>query len=166
MKTQRKVTVHGAEFDMTLYDTEGNSDGLFEKWSAEDDKIAQDMGTKTRFWTQHEERPEGLLETYGPSDVYMSFCYDNLVCWQGSATVKTHSRNGKHTIYLIEQFLNSYGPLTGTPLRIYQPFSETPFSFAESIEGRRTLHLITGFNQPTVGCRGMCQVFVDEIRLL
>ena len=164
MKTQRTVISDGTDFGITLYDPQINPDESFKEWSAEDERITKEAGIKTRSWRSSEGRPERLLETYGPSDIVISHAYDNYVSWEAAGIVKTHARDGKHAMHLMEVFLNSSKPLAR--LTGYQLFRDIPFSFTESTEGSRTLYLVTGFDHPQFMYRGRNQLFVTETRSL
>lgn len=163
VKTETDMSFRGIGYKVIEYKPGKNPQEDLEEFLEDDKRIQQEMGVKTRRFENRTGRPEPILETYGPSEVILSYlCDDYISSWQGAKIIRAPVKYGREATTLIEHILNTQGKMLGTPFQRYQPLAEINFDLEESTKGRRTLNLITGANHPQLMWREMYNIFVAE----
>lgn len=136
--------------------------GALDEFLAADGNIGEEFGIKTQRFEGVAEKPEMLLETYGPSEVVISYCYDNYSDWQGAKIARAVVKSGEQATALIEHWLKNYGKMSGTPLQVYQKLNDIPVNVCEFRNGKRILYMTAKACHPEIPWREMHSIFVAE----
>ena len=163
MKTGLTDRFEDVEVKRILYRAKDNPQYDFDEYRRDAEAVEKGMGLKARRFEPRQGRPEASLEPYGASEVVVEYLCDNFVNWEGGQIIKASVTDGRQAQRFLENCLNNYGGMSGTPIQRRASFSDIPFQVQESKEGRRTLNLVTGANHPTLRWREMYNIFVDEL---
>ena len=163
LSTEVRDEFEDMDIKRNIYSPENGLEQNLDEFMRDDESVKKRVGRETRKYEPKHDKPMKYLEYYGFSDVTISYLCDDYTQWQGSQIIRASVVDGAQAQRLIESCLNNYSKMSKTSIKRETPFENIPFETLESIDGRKTLNLVTGANHPEIGWREMYNIFVDEL---